>query len=97
MRKVQEGLPAKHRNQNRSVLDSEPSDTSADSADRALSDVANKLSKNMSVEYTVNDWNRAARAPENLAVIFVGEFIGAVNRCKASLADLQFLGWQPWL
>lgn len=73
MRKVQEGMPDK-RQVKRGTTDTDVSEMgSTDSADRALADVAHKLANHMSVEYAVNDWNRSARDPANLAVIFVGQ------------------------
>lgn len=41
--------------------------------DQILAKVSEKLDKRLSVEYTVNDWNRQAMDVENLAVIFSGE------------------------
>ncbi len=44
-----------------------------ESADRALSSVARKLDKSLSVEYTVNQLIAEATDPFNLATIFSGE------------------------
>jgi hypothetical protein len=70
MKKVQDGLPVQRKS---SKSASEIGDRASGHADQALADVINKLDQRMSVEYTVNEWNRNAQAPANLAVIFVGE------------------------
>lgn len=44
----------------------------SDLADRALRGVARKLSRDLSVEYTVNELMREAKDTYNLANIFVG-------------------------
>ncbi|KDQ11887.1 hypothetical protein BOTBODRAFT_162335 [Botryobasidium botryosum FD-172 SS1] len=48
------------------------SDTVGGDADRALSSVAQKLDKSMSVEYTVNELIAAATEPRNLSQIYQG-------------------------
>lgn len=45
-----------------------------EAADRALSSVARKLDKSLSVEYTVNQLIAEATEPFNLASIYHGEF-----------------------
>jgi hypothetical protein len=76
MKKVQDGLPAQKKH-SKSMSDplgtADLSDHAVGHADQALTEIINKLDKRMSVEYTVNDWNRSARDPGNLAIIFVGE------------------------
>ena len=55
------------------------SNTAEEAADRALSSVARKLDKSLSVEYTVNQLIAEATDPSNLAKIFTGEwFVVAV-------------------
>lgn len=51
------------------------SGTAEEAADRALSSVARKLDKSLSVEYTVNQLIAEATDPFNLARIFVGELV----------------------
>lgn len=48
------------------------SGTADEAADRALSSVARKLDKALSVEYTVNELIAEATDPANLATIFSG-------------------------
>ena len=48
------------------------SDTTHEAADRALSAVARKLDKSLSVEYTVNELITEASDPDNLALMFPG-------------------------
>jgi len=48
------------------------SGTADEAADRALSSVARKLDKTLSVEYTVNELIAEATDPTNLATIFYG-------------------------
>jgi len=47
-----------------------------EAADRALSSVARKLDKSLSVESTVNELIAEATDPMNLATIFYGELVG---------------------
>lgn len=49
------------------------SGTAEEAADRALSSVARKLDKALSVQYTVNQLVRDATDPRNLAQIFTGK------------------------
>jgi ataxia telangiectasia mutated family protein len=46
-----------------------------EAADRALSSVARKLDKSLSVESTVNELIAEATDPMNLATIFYGELV----------------------
>ena len=48
------------------------SGSAEEAADRALSTVARKLDKTLSVEYTVNELVAQARDIQNLATIFAG-------------------------
>jgi ataxia telangiectasia mutated family protein len=48
------------------------SGTAEEAADRALTSVARKLDKSLSVEYTVNELIAEATDPVNLATIFRG-------------------------
>ena len=45
-----------------------------EAADRALSTVARKLDKTLSVEYTVNELITEASDPANLALMYIGEW-----------------------
>lgn len=49
------------------------SGTTDEAADRALSTVARKLDKTLSVEYTVNELVTEASDPANLALMYIGE------------------------
>jgi len=49
------------------------SNTAEEAADRALSSVARKLDKSLSVKYMVNQLIAEATDPSNLAKIFAGE------------------------
>ena len=49
------------------------SDATHEAADRALSTVARKLDKTLSVEYTVNDLVTEASDPTNLALMYAGK------------------------
>ena len=51
------------------------SNTAEEAADRALSSVARKLDKSLSVEYMVNQLIAEATDPSNLAKIFAGEWL----------------------
>jgi serine-protein kinase ATM len=51
------------------------SGTADEAADRALSSVARKLDKALSVEYTVNELIAEATDPVNLATIFSGAYL----------------------
>jgi len=51
------------------------SNTAEEAADRALSSVARKLDKSLSVEYTVNQLIAEATDPSNLAKIFAGKCV----------------------
>ena len=44
-----------------------------EAADRALSTVARKLDKTLSVEYTVNELITEASDPANLALMYIGQ------------------------
>jgi hypothetical protein len=71
MKKVQDGLPAQRERTKSSSI----GDMTSTHADMALADVRGKLDQRMSVEYAVNEWNRNAQDPANLAVIFIGQSV----------------------
>jgi hypothetical protein len=56
------------------------SDSAEEAADRALSSVARKLDKALSVEYTVNQLVTAATSTTNLSLIFPGSLLQVVLR-----------------
>lgn len=66
------------------------SGTAEEAADRALSAVARKLDKALSVQYTVNQLIRDATDSRNLARIFKGEF---VTEFLLSLSLNHSIGW----
>jgi hypothetical protein len=59
-------------------------------ADRALRGVARKLSRDLSVEYTVNELMREAKDTYNLANIFVGA-------CRGSGSVQGFAALTLWI
>lgn len=65
-----------------------------EAADRALSGVARKLDKSLSVEYTVNQLIAEARDPVNLGAIFVGTSSYTSHLPRAT--DTRKTGWSPW-
>lgn len=69
------------------------SGTADEAADRALSSVARKLDKALSVEYTVNELIAEATDLTNLATIFPGKHADDILSSKKSLNIL--LGWSP--
>ena len=63
-----------------------------EAADRALSTVARKLDKTLSVEYTVNELITEASDPANLALMYIGEpRTRFVHVCFAAHASLPVL------
>lgn len=72
-------------------------DALPDDADRALSIVAEKLDKKLSVEYTVNQLIQQATDPQNLGRIFSGAFFSRFS-FRVGWADAVWrAGWQPYL
>lgn len=64
-----------------------------EAADRALSTVARKLDKTLSVEYTVNELITEASDPANLALMYTG---ACLSFCVSHVAPLKlFSGWAP--
>ncbi|KZT27904.1 hypothetical protein NEOLEDRAFT_1059985 [Neolentinus lepideus HHB14362 ss-1] len=63
-----------------------------EAADRALTSVAKKLDKSLSVEYTVNDLIAQATDPVNLATIFPGEDKYSDSSLET---DALPVGWGP--
>ena len=52
-----------------------------EAADRALSTVARKLDKTLSVEYTVNELITEASDPANLALMYTGTLLFRPDAC----------------
>lgn len=64
-----------------------------ESADRALSSVARKLDKSLSIESTVNELIAEATDPTNLGTIFIGMLL-SLDLLDVSRLKL-LLGWSP--
>ena len=73
------------------------SDTTYEAADRALSTVARKLDKALSVEYTVNDLVTEASDPANLALMYVGKYVAYIIKTGALNLPSCYTGWSPHL
>ena len=71
------------------------SGSEAEAADRALSGVARKLDKSLSVEYTVNELISEATDIENLATMFHGKFY-AQSYLSQFFSSLNIIGWSPF-
>lgn len=79
MQRVQQGVPAdssaNNTNQfNNGIGIDMTSGTAEEAADRALSSVARKLNKALSVQYTVNQLVTDATYEDNLALIYSGKW-----------------------
>jgi ataxia telangiectasia mutated family protein len=66
-----------------------------EAADRALSSVARKLDRSLSVESTVNELLAEATDPMNLATIFYGKKKKLLCHCYVAIKT--FIGWSAWM
>jgi ataxia telangiectasia mutated family protein len=71
------------------------SGTADEAADRALSSVARRLDKALSVEYTVNELIAEATDPVNLAAMYQGVYCYA--EVSSVMAEDYSAGWSPHL
>lgn len=76
-----------------------PKEESAAEADRALTVVAKKLSKTLSVSATVNELIQQATDEKNLALLFAGESAPSPTpmRRRIRLANQVAIGWAAWV
>lgn len=69
-----------------------------EAADRALSSVARKLDKSLSVESTVNELLAEATDPTNLATLYYGELVCDLSVGWAAQGHFFWsIGWAPFL